>query len=83
MREAPAKANAKARLLDAALTLICGKGHEAATVDELRAAAGVTKGAFILAKATDSAEVAAHSIDQFGRHIAIIFAGAKEEALPC
>lgn len=40
------KPPARARLLDAALTLIRTVGYEAATVDELCRAAGVTKGAF-------------------------------------
>ena len=42
----PARGTARARLLDAALTLIRTKGYTATTVDELCAAAGVTKGAF-------------------------------------
>lgn len=46
MTEAPAKANAKDKLLGAALALIRTKGYSATTVDELCAAAGVTKGAF-------------------------------------
>ncbi|MCF8477787.1 MAG: TetR/AcrR family transcriptional regulator [Pseudolabrys sp.] len=43
---AKAKQDAKAKLLDAALTVIRAKGYSATTVDELCAAAGVTKGAF-------------------------------------
>jgi TetR/AcrR family transcriptional repressor of nem operon len=38
--------NAKTRLLDAALSVVRIKGYEATTVDDLCAAAGVTKGAF-------------------------------------
>jgi len=38
--------NAKSKLLDAALSVIRTKGYSATTVDELCAAAGVTKGAF-------------------------------------
>lgn len=38
--------DAKAKLLNAALTLIRTQGYSATTVDELCAAAGVTKGAF-------------------------------------
>ncbi|MEP0708118.1 MAG: TetR/AcrR family transcriptional regulator [Parvibaculum sp.] len=41
-----AKQDAKAKLLEAALTTIRTKGYAATTVDELCAAAGVTKGAF-------------------------------------
>jgi TetR/AcrR family transcriptional repressor of nem operon len=41
-----AKASAKGKILEAALDLIRAKGYAATTVDELCAAAGVTKGAF-------------------------------------
>jgi TetR/AcrR family transcriptional repressor of nem operon len=41
-----AKPDAKAKLLDAALSVIRAKGYSATTVDDLCAAAGVTKGAF-------------------------------------
>lgn len=40
------KLDAKAKLLDAALSVIRTKGYSATTVDQLCAAAGVTKGAF-------------------------------------
>ena len=40
------KPDARTRLLDAALSLIRTRGYSATTVDELCAAAGVTKGAF-------------------------------------
>ena len=46
MPRTTAKPHAGAKLLDAALSLIRTKGYSAATVDELCAAAGVTKGAF-------------------------------------
>jgi TetR/AcrR family transcriptional repressor of nem operon len=42
----PARENARTKLLDTALNLIRAKGYTATTVDELCAAAGVTKGAF-------------------------------------
>jgi TetR/AcrR family transcriptional repressor of nem operon len=42
----PAKPDAKMKLLEAALSVIRTKGYSATTVDELCAAAGVTKGAF-------------------------------------
>ncbi|MAU62347.1 MAG: TetR family transcriptional regulator [Parvibaculum sp.] len=42
----PAKQDAKAKLLDAALATIRTKGYAATSLDELCAAAGVTKGAF-------------------------------------
>ncbi len=38
--------NARTKLLDSALTLVREKGYEATSVDDLCAAAGVTKGAF-------------------------------------
>lgn len=44
--EAPGRGGARSRLLDAALTVIRTKGYTATTVDDLCAAAGVTKGAF-------------------------------------
>lgn len=44
-RSAPAK-DARTKLLDVSLTLIRAKGYAATTLDDLCAAAGVTKGAF-------------------------------------
>ncbi|MBI1201972.1 MAG: TetR family transcriptional regulator [Rhodopseudomonas sp.] len=46
MTKSAAKPDAKHKLLDAALSVIRTKGYSATTVDELCAAAGVTKGAF-------------------------------------
>ncbi|MDO8423700.1 MAG: TetR/AcrR family transcriptional regulator [Parvibaculum sp.] len=46
MTEATAKPSAKLKLLDAAMSVIRIKGFSATSVDELCAAAGVTKGAF-------------------------------------
>lgn len=45
-RSSPPKPSARDRLLDAALRIIREKGYAATTVDDLCAAAGVTKGAF-------------------------------------
>jgi TetR/AcrR family transcriptional regulator, transcriptional repressor for nem operon len=42
----PVRKDARAKLLDAALAVIRGKGYAATSVDELCQAAGVTKGAF-------------------------------------
>ena len=46
MSNQAAKPDARSKLLDAALSVIRTKGYSASTVDELCAAAGVTKGAF-------------------------------------
>jgi TetR/AcrR family transcriptional repressor of nem operon len=46
MTSQPAKPDARSKLLEAALSVIRAKGYSATTVDELCAAAGVTKGAF-------------------------------------
>jgi TetR/AcrR family transcriptional regulator, transcriptional repressor for nem operon len=46
MSGSAAKQDARAKLLDAALSVIRTKGYSATTVDELCSAAGVTKGAF-------------------------------------
>lgn len=42
----PRRADAREKLLDAALTILRMRGYAATTVDEICAAAGVTKGAF-------------------------------------
>ena len=42
----PRRADARDRLLEAALTILRTRGYAATTVDEICAAAGVTKGAF-------------------------------------
>lgn len=46
MPKSAARQGARAKLLDAALSVIRSKGYSATTVDELCTAAGVTKGAF-------------------------------------
>src|SRR5437762_3262350 len=46
MPQLTAKTGAKPKLLEAALAVIRTKGYSATSVDELCAAAGVTKGAF-------------------------------------
>src|SRR3954447_81313 len=46
MPRSTAQPTAKAKLLEAALSVIRTKGYSATSVDELCAAAGVTKGAF-------------------------------------
>lgn len=42
----PRRADARTRMLDAALTILRTRGYAATTVDDICAAAGVTKGAF-------------------------------------
>jgi TetR/AcrR family transcriptional repressor of nem operon len=46
MRSAPDKISTRTKLLDAAFVMVRAKGYSATTVDDLCAAAGVTKGAF-------------------------------------
>lgn len=68
--------NAKTKLLDAALTVIRTKGYSAASVDELCAAAGVTKGAFFhYFDSKDELGVAA--ADYWSETTAALFAGAQ------
>jgi TetR/AcrR family transcriptional regulator, transcriptional repressor for nem operon len=55
MTARPAKPDARRALLDAALGLFRAKGYTATTVDDLCAAAGVTKGAFFHHFATKEA----------------------------
>ena len=70
-----AKQDAKAKLLDAALSVIRSKGFSATTVDELCAAAGVTKGAFFHHfKSKDELGVAA--ADHWSAATGALFAGA-------
>lgn len=73
MPQSAAQPNAKTRLLEAALSVIRTKGYSATSVDKLCAAAGVTKGAFTLAKATDGPEVAADSLDHLRRFVEMLF----------
>lgn len=69
------KPDARAKLLDAALTVIRGKGYSATTVDELCAAAGVTKGAFFHHfKSKDDLAVA--SADYWSQVTGSLFAAA-------
>jgi TetR/AcrR family transcriptional repressor of nem operon len=74
-QHAKAKPGAKARLLDAALAVIRTKGYSGTTVDELCAAAGVTKGAFFHHfKSKDAIGVAA--ADYWSETTGALFAGA-------
>lgn len=70
-----AKPDARSKLLDAALSVIRTKGYSATTVDELCAAAGVTKGAFFHHfKSKDALGVAA--ADHWSAMTSAVFAQA-------
>tara|TARA_R110000868_G_scaffold53744_4_gene168554 strand:+ start:36818 stop:37444 length:627 start_codon:yes stop_codon:yes gene_type:complete len=69
------KQNARTKLLDAALSVVRTKGFSATSVDELCAAAGVTKGAFFHHfKSKDELGVAA--ADHWSQMTGELFAGA-------
>jgi TetR/AcrR family transcriptional repressor of nem operon len=75
MSEAPAKPSARTKLLEAAFAAIRTKGYAATTVDELCAAAGVTKGAFFHHfKSKDDLAVAA--AEHWSQTTGALFAGA-------
>lgn len=75
MIKSPARQDAKAKLLDAALSVIRLKGYSATTVEELCAVAGVTKGAFFHHfKSKDELGVAA--ADYWSETTGALFAGA-------
>ena len=81
MPKAAARQNARAKLLDAALSVIRTKGYSATTVDELCAAAGVTKGAFFHHfKSKDALGVAA--ADHWSDITGALFAAAPYHDLP-
>lgn len=76
----PAKQDAKAKLLEAALRAIRTKGYAATSVDELCAAAGVTKGAFFHHfKSKEELGVAA--ADHWSATTGAMFAGAAYHEL--
>lgn len=75
------KPDARSKLLDAALAVIRAKGYAATTVDELCAAAGVTKGAFFHHfKSKDALAVAA--ADHWSETTGRLFAAAPYHDLP-
>jgi TetR/AcrR family transcriptional repressor of nem operon len=75
MPGATGKPDARSKLLDAALVIIRTKGYAATTVDELCAAAGVTKGAFFHHfKSKDELAVAA--ADHWSQTTGALFAAA-------
>ena len=69
------KANAKTKLLDAALTVIRTKGYTAATVDDICRLAGVSKGSFFHHFA-DKEALAIAAAEHFSERAAALFADA-------
>ncbi len=67
--------NARAKLLDAALDVIRAQGYSATSVDDLCAAAGVTKGAFFHHFASKEA-LAVAAADHWSTRTAALFAAA-------
>ncbi len=75
MSKSAIKPDARTKLLNAALSVIRTKGYSATTVDELCAAAGVTKGAFFHHfKSKDELGVAA--ANHWSETTKVLFAGA-------
>ncbi len=81
MAEDRRKKAAREKLLEAALTVIRTKGYSATTVDELCAAAGVTKGAFFHHFRTKE-DLAVAAADAFSAMADGVFAEAPFRALP-
>jgi TetR/AcrR family transcriptional repressor of nem operon len=75
-----ARANARTKLLEAALNVIRAKGYSATSVDDLCAAAGVTKGAFFHHFASKEA-LAVAAADFWTEGTAALFAGADYHRL--
>jgi len=75
------KSQKRAKLLDAARDVIRAKGYSAATVEDICAAAGVTKGSFFYHFASKD-ELAVAAIEQFGIMASAIFASAPYSAHP-
>ena len=78
---APAPVDPRSRLLDAALQVIRAKGYTATTVDEVCAAAGVTKGSFFHHFKSKEA-MALAAVDHWNRVTGGLFAQAPFQALP-
>jgi len=75
MRDKARKPDAKQKLLEAALSVIRTKGYSATSVDELCAAAGVTKGAFFH-HFRSKEELAVAAAEHWSETTDALFAGA-------
>ena len=75
MTKQDARQTARDRLLDAALVVIREKGYAAATVDDLCASAGVTKGAFFH-HFRSKEDLAVAAADYWSQMTGALFAGA-------
>lgn len=75
------KSQKRTKLLDAARDVIRAKGYSAATVEDICAAAGVTKGSFFYHFASKD-ELAVAAIEQFGVMASAIFSSAPYNANP-
>ena len=75
MPKADGKPDARSKLLDAALMIIRTKGYSATTVDDLCAAAGVTKGAFFH-HFKSKEELAVAAADYWSQTTGALFAAA-------
>lgn len=78
---APRPESARVKLLDAAMDVIRGKGYHATSVDELCAAAGVTKGAFFHHFESKQA-LAVAAAEHWSATTSALFAAAPYHALP-
>jgi TetR/AcrR family transcriptional repressor of nem operon len=81
MRRSRKTAETRSKLLDAARDVIRAKGYTATTVDDICAAAGVTKGAFFHHFASKE-ELGIAAIGRFGEVAAGLFGAAPYNAYP-